>query len=375
MLRERGACAAHAQDARRAVSCPPQPRTRLDTGVSCGPRHLGCIVGLTGQEPVHLIHVELAASSGFDRHRYAAAGHAVSCVSAGLAKLAYASTERGRLDRRRAPARPGLAQALGLIGVHGQDGAALEAAPQQLHRVRPDALERAALHRVGGLLGVHARLPPGGPPCVSPPCWPPAWGARLPATQKFAPRQSTELAACSGCTPACARRPARGGSYLEARTPPLPLRGLCRCAEARWASLPVSARRGARLEQDFSAVDVADAGNHGLVHQHQADRLARGLHARPHALCVRILPQRVRAQLGRQRGVQVCARRAARCPHTCRPQRFSQTAFLANTATVDRANIHLLLCARPACRGLTDAEHTCSCTGRNILGVPSGCVN
>jgi len=303
MLRERGACAAHAQDARRAVSCPPQPRTRLDTGVSCGPRHLGCIVGLTGQEPVHLIHVELAASSGFDRHRYAAAGHAVSCVSAGLAKLAYASTERGRLDRRRAPARPGLAQALGLIGVHGQDGAALEAAPQQLHRVRPDALERAALHRVGGLLGVHARLPPGGPPRVSPPSWPPARGARPPA----------------------ARRPARGGSYLEARTPPLPLRELCGCAEARWASLPVSAGRGARLEQDLSAVDVADAGNHGLVHQHQADGLARGLHARPHALRVRVLPQRVRAQLGRQRGIQVCARRAARCPHTCRPPRFSQT--------------------------------------------------
>jgi len=138
---------------------------RLDSVFRCVRGTWGGLVGLTGRELVDYVHVELAAGCGLEG-RGTQPPPMLCTAATGPAKHVHAGTEPGRLNWQRAPARPGLAQALGLLGVHGQDGAALESAPQQLHRVPPDALERAALHRVCRLLGVHARLPPAGPPRV-----------------------------------------------------------------------------------------------------------------------------------------------------------------------------------------------------------------
>ena len=60
------------------------------------------------------------------------------------------------------------------------------------------------------------------------------------------------------------------------------------------------------LEEDLGAVYVADAGDHGLVHQDAADGLLADLDLLPQRLRVRVLPQRVVSQPQLRRLVELC---------------------------------------------------------------------
>ena len=64
----------------------------------------------------------------------------------------------------------------------------------------------------------------------------------------------------------------------------------------------------AHLEQDLGAIDVADAGYHGLVHQDGADGLLADADLLPQRLRVRVLAQRVVAQPPPRSLVEVCAK-------------------------------------------------------------------
>lgn len=108
---------------------------------------------------------------------------------------------------------------------------------------------------------------------------------------------------------------------------PARLRGTL-CLQSLWR---ISA--GKSQATHLRAVDVADAGDDGLVHEDGADGLFSVLDARPHRLPVCILPQRVVPQLCHRLEIIVC-----------RKQSFKFSALRARVVLSSRPRFAIVAC-------------------------------